>query len=708
MTQKIIEIISKEININEKFVSNTINLLNDKSTIPFISRYRKEVTGGLDEVQISKIKYLYEKYSELEKRKDFIINSIQEQNKLTPELQERIINSYNSEEIEDIYLPFKPKRKTKASIAKENGLEPLAAMLINENENLESISNRFLNENIKTQDEAISGASDIVAEWINENAFIRKRIRFLFEKDSLLYSKVVKSKENEAINFKDYFGYSESIRKCPSHRFLAVMRGYNEGFLTIKILPDESKAIEEIEKHIIKKNNNTTLLLKASIKDSYKRLIYPSLENEMFTKLKEKSDIEAINVFSENLKQLLLASPLGTKRILAIDPGYRTGCKIVCLDENGNLLHNETIFPHKPQEDTKTASKKLISLIDAYKIDAISIGNGTAGRETEYFVKKLKFNKDVKVFVVNEAGASIYSASPIAREEFPQYDVTVRGAISIGRRLMDPLAELVKIEPSAIGVGQYQHDVDQKLLKQKLDSVVESCVNLVGVNINTASKHLLQYVSGIGPQIANNIIEYIKDNGPFKSRSQLKKISKLGEKAFEQCAGFLRIPESENPLDNSAVHPESYSIVEKIAKDKNCEIKELIRNENLINSIDFKKYITSSIGELTLNDIKNELLKPGRDPRFMIKTFEFAKGIHKIEDLKIDMELPGIVTNITNFGAFIDIGIKQSGLVHVSQLCDEYITNPHEVVKLNQHVRVKVTEIDIPRNRIQLSMKGLN
>jgi len=708
MTNTTISIISKELQIPYINVNNVINLFNDKATVPFIARYRKEMTGSLDEVAILKIKEKFHKLTELEKRKESILNSIEEQGKLTDELKALIANTYDASELEDIYLPFKQKRKTKATIAKEKGLEPLAKMIIKEFDNIEKEIKKYLNKDVVNEEDAINGAKDIVAEWINENAYVRKKIRNIYENEAKISTKVIKGKEEEGNNFKDYFEYTELLRKCPSHRFLAIKRGQSEGFINYKIQPEEGKALFEIERIIIKKNNTATDYLQAAIKDSYKRLIHPSVENEIDGKFKELSDIESIKVFAENIRQLLLSPPLGKKRVLAIDPGFRTGCKVVCLDETGKLLHNDTIYPHPPQEDMKLASKKISSMVDAYKIDAIAIGNGTAGRETEYFIKKLKFNKDIKVFVVSEAGASIYSASAIAREEFPQYDVTVRGAVSIGRRLMDPLAELVKIDPESIGVGQYQHDVDHKFLKESLDNVVESCVNQVGVNLNTASKHLLQYVSGLGPQIAQNIIDYRNENGEFKSRKELQKINRLGSKAFEQCAGFLRIPDAINPLDNSAVHPESYPIVEKIAKDLKCKVEQLIRNEEILEKVELEKYISDSIGLPTLTDIKNELLKPGLDPRFAIKTFEFAPGIFKIDNLELDMILPGIVTNITNFGAFVDIGIKQTGLVHISQLADEFVRNPADYVKLHQHVTVKVVEIDKARNRIQLTMKGLN
>ncbi len=573
---------------------------------------------------------------------------------------------------------------------------------------IEFRANSFLNDAVETIEDALSGARDIIAEWINENEKARNIVRRAFESGAIIYSKVIKGKEEEAGKYRDYFEWSEPVKRCPSHRLLAMRRGENEGFLKVNISPDDSKAVENLERFFVRVNNECSEQVAMAVKDSYKRLIQPSIETEFANKSKEKADEEAIKVFAENLKQLLLAPPLGQKRILAIDPGYRTGCKVVCLDEQGNLLHNENIYPHKPQDEKKMAAKKITSMVEMYQIEAIAIGNGTASRETEYFIKNLRYDREVRIFVVSEDGASVYSASSIARKEFPQYDVTVRGAISIGRRLMDPLAELVKIDPKSIGVGQYQHDVDQKKLKNSLDSVVELSVNSVGVNLNTASQHLLTYISGLGPQLAENILAYRKENGAFSSRDELKKVPRMGPKAFEQAAGFLRIPDGENPLDNSAVHPESYRIVKQMAKDLNSELKDLVRNEPIVSKIDFQKYLTDEVGWPTLNDIKNELLKPGRDPRKPIKVFEFADGIFSINDLHVGMILPGIVNNITKFGAFIDIGIKESGLVHISEMAERFVSDPNEIVKLHQHVKVRVKEVDIPRKRIQLSMKGLN
>ena len=699
-------IISQQLGIKDNQILSTLNLLSDGATIPFISRYRKEATGGLDEVQIANIDDLYKKLLTVEKRKEAILKSIAEQGVLSDEIKNKISLTWELNELEDIYLPFKPKRKTRASVAKENGLEPLASIILKQtNIKLENEIIKFLNDKIENESNAIQGAIDIIAENISENALVRDKLRKLFLHDAYIYSKIIKGKEEDGEKFKDYFDYNEKIAKCPSHRFLAIQRGESEGYLRVKVFPNEDLAIEMLEKIFIKAQNESSEIVKKAIKDSYKRLLMSSIENEVLALVKEKADDEAIRVFSSNLRQLLLASPLGQKRILAIDPGYRTGCKIVCLDDKGDILYNETIYPHKPQEEKVQAIKKISSMVDAYKIDPIAIGNGTAGRETENFIQQIKFSKKIQVFVVSENGASIYSASSVAREEFPQYDVTVRGAISIGRRLMDPLSELVKIEPKSIGVGQYQYDVDQKKLKEKLDFVVESCVNAVGVNLNTASKHLLTYVSGLGPQIAQNIVDFRKENGIFTSREELKKVARLGDKAFEQCAGFLRINNAKNPLDNSSVHPESYSVVNKIAKDLNCDLSELIANEEIIAKINLEKYVTEKVGLPTLEDIKEELLKPGRDIRKIIKVFEFSKDVQKIEDLKIGMELPGIVTNITNFGAFVDVGVKQDGLVHISNLANRYISNPNDVVCLHQHVKVKVIDVDALRKRIQLSMK---
>ncbi len=708
MNNKITEIISQNLGIKPGQVSNTISLLTEGATVPFISRYRKERTGSLDEVQISQIKELNEKFTELEKRKETVLKTIEEQEQLTPELKSRIENCFDAVELEDIYLPYKPKRRTKATIAREKGLEPLAKIIMKQVERDPVFrANAFLNDEVETTENALSGARDIIAEWISENERVRNIVRRGFDMGAEISSKVVKGKEEEAAKYRDYFDWSEPLKKCPSHRLLAMRRGENEGFLRVSVTPDEERVLENLERFFVKGNNESSEHVALAVKDSLKRLIQPSIETEFANLSKEKADEEAIKVFAENLKQLLLAPPLGQKRILAIDPGYRTGCKVVCLDEQGNLLHNETIYPHKPQEEKKMAAKKITSMVEMYQIDAVAIGNGTASRETEAFIKKLRYNREIRVYVVSEDGASVYSASSVARKEFPQYDVTVRGAVSIGRRLMDPLAELVKIDPKSIGVGQYQHDVDQKKLKSSLDTVVELSVNSVGVNLNTASQHLLTYVSGLGPQLAENIVAFRKENGAFSSRSELKNVSRMGPKAFEQAAGFLRIPDAENPLDNSAVHPESYKIVQQMAKDLKCELKDLVRNEEIVSKIDFQKYLTDEVGWPTLNDIKNELQKPGRDPRKPIKVFEFADGIFSIEDLREGMELPGIVNNITKFGAFVDVGVKQSGLVHISELADRFISDPNEIVKLHQHVKVRVKELDVARKRIQLSMRGV-
>jgi len=705
---KHIDLITKELGLNSRQVSNTIKLLNDGATIPFISRYRKEQTGNLDEVQITSIRELSTKYTELDKRKETVLSTIEEQGKLTDELKKRIIDCYDPNELEDIYLPYKPKRRTKATIAKEKGLEPLAELIMKQQErDIYSKAEKFLNDQVEDVDDALQGARDIIAEWINEDEKARNVARRHFKRSATIHSKIVKGKEEEGIKYKDYFGFEEEIRKCASHRFLAMRRGQDEGFLKVSITPPEENLLEEIERFMVKGSGECQSQVAMAIKDCYKRLLEPSIENEFTGELKEKADEEAIRVFAENLRQLLLSPPLGPKMVLALDPGYKSGCKLVCIDQQGNLLHNETVYPHPPQSETGKAMSKVSSLVETFKIDAIAIGNGTASRETESFIKHIRFNRDVRVYVVSEDGASVYSASSVAREEFPEYDVTVRGAVSIGRRLLDPLAELVKIDPKSIGVGQYQHDVDQTKLKSGLDLVVESCVNHVGVNLNTASKHLLTYVSGLGPQLAKNIVDYRKENGAFTNRNQIKKVPRLGEKAFEQCAGFLRIPDAKNPLDNSAVHPESYHVVEKMAKDNSCEVIDLLKDESIRSKIKLEKYVTESIGLPTLNDIIQELSKPGRDPRKAIKVFEFAEGIYKIDDLVPGMVLPGIVTNITNFGAFVDIGVKQDGLVHISQMANKFISNPNDVVKLHQHVKVKVTEVDVARKRIQLTMKDV-
>ena len=706
--QEHLDLISAELSIKNWQVSNVARLIDEGATIPFISRYRKEQTGSLDEVAVASVKEKLAKFEELEKRKQTVLTTIEEQGKLTPDLKQRIERCFDSTELEDIYLPYKPKRRTKATIAKERGLEPLATLIIRQvDKDIESKAERFLTDDVPTVADALQGARDIIAEWVSESEKARNVVRRHFSRFAIIKSKVVKGKETDGVKYSDYFAWEEEVRRCASHRFLAMRRGQEEGFLKVSIVPPSEPVVEDIEKAFVKGKGEAALQVELAVADSYKRLLEPSIENEFTASLKEKADEEAIRVFAENLRQLLLAAPLGQKTVLAIDPGYRTGCKVVCLDAQGNLIHNETIYPHPPQSEQGKAMSKISALVDTYKIDAIAIGNGTASRETENLIKHTRFNREVRVFVVSEDGASVYSASSVAREEFPEYDVTVRGSVSIGRRLMDPLAELVKIDPKAIGVGQYQHDVDQGKLKAGLDQVVESCVNHVGVNLNTASKHLLTYVSGLGPQLAKNIVEFRKENGAFASRSQLKKVPRLGDKAFEQCAGFLRIPDAKNPLDNSAVHPESYGIVEQMAKDAGCSVSDLLSNESLRKSINLNKYVTNTIGLPTLSDIMNELAKPGRDPRQGIKVFEFAEGIYSINDLVVGMVLPGIVTNITNFGAFIDVGVKQDGLVHISQMANKYVSNPADVVKLHQHVKVKVVEVDVARKRIQLSLKDV-
>ncbi len=699
--------ISKQLQISQKQVANTLELLNEGATIPFISRYRKERTGNLDELQIADIKSLQEKFTEIEKRRESILSAIEKAGKLSDDLRTQIIKAQEINELEDLYLPYKQKRKTRAVKAREKGLEPLAEIIFKEkNTDIDLEAEKFLNDEVEDVEAALQGARDIIAEKVNEDVKARNIIRKLFEKEAIIETSLVKGKEEEGQKYKDYFDWSEPMMKSPSHRILAMFRGEKEGFLKLNIAPSKEEALYLLERKYIHTHNDTAEQLSLAISDAYSRLLKPSIETEYRNIIKEKADVEAIQVFAKNLRQLLLSSPLGEKRVLAIDPGYRTGCKVVCLDAQGNLLHNETIYPHPPQSETIQAAKKIRHLVSSYDIEAIAIGNGTAGRETENFIKRaVKFDRDVLVFIVNESGASIYSASKIAREEFPEYDVTVRGAVSIGRRLMDPLAELVKIEPKSIGVGQYQHDVDQNKLQKSLDAVVESCVNLVGVDLNTASKQLLTYVSGLGPQLAQNIVDYRKENGAFKSRKELKKVKRMGAKAFEQAAGFLRIPHAKNPLDNSAVHPESYHVVEKMAKDLNTTVDELIRDKDKRKQIRLDAYVDDKIGIPTLKDIMAELEKPGRDPRTKISVFEFAQGIHKIEDLYEGMVLPGIVTNITNFGAFVDVGVKQDGLVHISELKNEFVSNPADVVSLNQQVKVKVISVDIPRKRIQLSMR---
>ena len=702
------KIVSSTLNISERQVENTIRLLDEGATIPFISRYRKEVTGALDEVQISNVKEQYDKLRELEKRKQTIITTIGEQGKLTPDLRTRLENSWNAMEIEDIYLPYRPKRRTRAEVAREKGLEPLAKILMIQTENnLDIKAQAFVKNDVVDTEEALKGARDIIAEWISENERARNMVRSIFRKEAIISSRVVKGKEEEAAKYRDYFDWSEPLRRCSSHRLLAVRRGESEGFLKVSIEPDSELCIERLEGLFVKNATASAAQVNEAVRDGYKRLLKPSIETEFAALSKEQADDEAIRVFTENLRQLLLAAPLGQKRVMGIDPGYRTGCKLVCLDEQGDLLHNETIYPHPPKQDVVGASRKVTKLVEAYNIQAIAIGNGTASRETERFIANLRYDRKLQVFIVSENGASIYSASKVAREEFPNYDVTVRGAVSIGRRLMDPLAELVKIDPKSIGVGQYQHDVDQMKLKRALDQTVENCVNQVGVNVNTASKHLLTYVSGLGRQLAQNMVDYRQKNGAFTQRKQLMKVPRMGEKAFEQSAGFLRIPGAENPLDNSAVHPESYAIVERMAKDLNCTVRELIENKDLKKKLHLEDYISGTVGMLTINDIISELDKPGRDPRQTVKVFEFDPTVRTIEDLKEGQVLPGIVTNITNFGCFVDIGIKENGLVHISQLANKYISDPTEIISLHQHVTVKVIGIDLERKRVQLSMKDI-
>ena len=700
------EVIARGLNIVPWQVANTLKLFSEGATIPFISRYRKEATGSLDETLLLGIQKTHTQLVELDKRRDAILKSIEEQGKLTDDLKRQIEGASNMNELEDIYLPYKPKRKTRASVARERGLEPLAKILMKQQELLiGKRAEEYITEEVGSVEDALQGARDIIAEWVNENKRSRETIRRLFGKNALIGSKVVKGKEEDGIKYQDYFEFSELLSRCPSHRVLAMLRGEDEGFLKISLEPDRETAVQLLKDIFVKGNLEVSEQVKEAVTDSYKRLLQPSIETEFRRLSKEKADEQAIRVFAENLRQLLMAAPLGEKAVLALDPGYRSGCKLVCLDPQGNLVHNETIYPHAPQNEKGAASKKVVSLVNAYKIDAIAIGNGTASRETEQFIRKLRFDRDLQVFVVNESGASIYSASRVAREEFPDYDVTVRGAVSIGRRLMDPLAELVKIDPKSIGVGQYQHDVEQGKLKNSLDQVVESSVNKVGVNLNTASKHLLTYISGLGPTLAQNIVEHRKEKGPFKSRKELMKVARMGEKVFEQSAGFLRIPDALQPLDNSAVHPESYGVVGKMAGDLNCQISDLMTDEALRKRIRLDQYITPQTGLPTLQDIMEELAKPGRDPRSRIKVFEFAQDVQSISDLKEGMVIPGIVTNITNFGAFVDVGVKQDGLVHISQLADRFISDPSEVVKIHEHVKVKVLSVDVDRKRIQLSMK---
>lgn len=702
------DLIAKALQLPLPQVRNTIGLLESGATIPFISRYRKEMTGGLNEVQITDVKNWLDKLTELKARKDTILNALEKQEKLTPELKARIESSWDSNEIEDIYLPYKPKRVTRAEMARKKGLEPLAKLIAAQKEPF--LSGRvpaFVQGEVKDEEDALSGARDIIAEWVNENERTRNQVRFAF-RQAVISAKVIKGKEEDGAKYRNYFQFEEKLSRCQSHRLLAVRRGEEEGFLRVSIVPaDDDACLESLYRQYKRNNGACWEQFQLAIDDAYKRLLKPSIESEFAKSSKQKADEEAIRVFADNLRQLLLAPPLGQKRVLGIDPGYRTGCKVVCLDAQGNLLHNETIYPHPPKNNRKKAEIKIQHLVEAYNIDAISIGNGTASRETEEFITNIRYTKPVKVFVVSEDGASVYSASAVARAEFPEYDVTVRGAVSIGRRLMDPLAELVKIDPKSIGVGQYQHAVDQALLKKSLDQTVESCVNLVGVNVNTASKELLTYISGLGPVLAQNIVQYRAENGPFDSRKDLKKVPRLGEKAFEQCAGFLRIPNGSNPLDNSAVHPESYPVVEKMAADLHCTVGELMKRKELKQQIRLEQYQTDQIGMPTLQDIMKELDKPGRDPRSEIQEFSFNPDIHTIDDLQEGMVLPGIVTNITNFGCFVDVGIKENGLVHISELADRFVSNPADVVSIHQHVQVRVLSIDTTRKRVQLSMKGI-
>ncbi|MGC4130294.1 MAG: Tex family protein [Bergeyella sp.] len=699
--------IHQQTKIVSKSIENTLQLLSEDCTIPFIARYRKDKTGNLDEVQIEQIFKLNKLFEDILKRKESILNSVEEQYALTPELKQKIEQSFDLQELEDLYLPYKKRRKTKADTAREKGLEPLAKIIMSQkSDDIYHSASRFIGKEVETEEDALQGARDIIAEWLNENLYIRKNLRRLFQRKATISSKAVKAKkdEEEAQKFSQYFEWEESLNRIPSHRLLAMLRAENEGFVKISINIDKEEAIELMENAVIKSNNESSKQIETAISDSYKRLLEPAISNEALTEAKERADKKAIEVFSENLQQLLLAAPLGEKRILAIDPGYRTGCKVVCIDENGNLLHNETIYPHAPQNESGMAMKKIRSMVNAYNIEAISIGNGTASRETEFFIKKIAFDKLVKVFVVSEAGASVYSASKIARDEFPNYDVTVRGAVSIGRRLADPLAELVKIDPKSIGVGQYQHDVNQTLLKEELDHTVIRCVNSVGINLNTASKSLLSYVSGIGEKTAENIVNFRAENGAFTERKDLKKVPRLGEKAYQQAAAFVRVKNSKNPLDDSAVHPEAYKTIEKMAKDCGLKTEDLIGNKEKISLIQPEKYVSDDIGILAVQDILKELEKPGLDPRKSAKVFEFDPNVKSLKDVRAGMILPGIVNNITAFGCFVDLGIKESGLVHISQLKDGFVSDVNEVVKLHQHVHVKVVEVDEARKRIQLTM----
>lgn len=696
--------IAEKLQISERQVKNTLQLLDDGATIPFISRYRKERTGGLDEIQIADISGEYKRLLDLQKRKETIVGSIEEQEKMTDELRRKIEETWSATELEDLYLPFKPKRRTRAQIARERGLEPLAKMVMSRRNDVETAAMRFVTDEVPTLDDALAGARDIIAEWINENPAARNAVRSVFAREAVISSRVVKGKETEGDKYRDYFDWSEPLRRISSHRLLAIRRGETEGILRVDISPDETHALERLHRLYGCTGGSAGEPVRMAVDDSYKRLLKPSIETEFAASSKEKADREAIRIFEENLRQFLLSPPLGQKRVMGIDPGFRTGCKVVCLDRQGNLLHNETIYPHPPQNDRTGAMKKIAHLVEQFDIQAIAVGNGTAGRETEQLVQNIRYDREVQVFSVSENGASIYSASKIAREEFPDYDVTVRGAVSLARRLMDPLAELVKIDPKSIGVGQYQHDVNQKALKLSLDQTVERCVNKVGVNVNTASRHLLTYVSGIGATLAQNIVDYRAEHGAFRSRKALMKVPKMGAKSFEQSAGFLRIDGAENPLDNSAVHPESYGVVEQMAADLHCRVDDLLADELLRQQIVLEQYVTDTVGLPTLLDIMAELGKPGRDPRETIRIFEFDPNVKNIHDLRLGMVLPGIVTNITKFGAFVDVGIKENGLVHVSQMADRFVSDPTEVVSLHQHVSVKVIEVDEARKRVGLSL----
>ena len=706
------QLISTELHLQEHAVENTLKLLDEGCTIPFISRYRKERTGGLDEVQITSISNRLSQLQEIAKRKETIVKTITEQQKMTPDLQKRIDSCWDSTVLEDIYLPYKPKRRTRAQVAREQGLEPLATILLMQREpDPKRAAQRFVvaGGSPANVEDALKGAQNIIAEQVSEDERSRNLVRSVFRREAFIESKVVKAKKDsdEAQKYSDYFDWEEPLKRCSSHRLLAMRRGENEGILRISLTIDDEEAVQRLQRNYVHGNGPCQRLVAEAVEDGYKRLLLPSIETEFARISKERADEEAIKVFSENLRQLLLSAPLGQKRVMGIDPGFRTGCKVVCLDAQGNLLHHEAIFPHPPINHRMQATIHLQEMLKKYQVEAIAIGNGTASRETKEFVAEVLTESAPAVYVVSEDGASVYSASKVARDEFPDEDVTVRGAVSIGRRLMDPLAELVKIDPKSIGVGQYQHDVDQTQLKQSLDQTVESCVNMVGVNLNTASQHLLTYVSGLGPTLAQNIVDYRKENGAFSSRAQLKKVPRLGPSAYQQCAGFLRIPAAKNPLDNSAVHPESYAVVEQMAKDCHCTVSDLINKKELREQIDIHRYVTAEVGLPTLTDIMKELEKPGRDPREQIEEFEFDSSVQTVEDLREGMELPGIVTNITNFGAFVDVGVHQDGLVHVSQLADRYVSDPTQVVHLHQHVRVRVIGVDLRRNRISLSMKGM-